>query len=594
MRKKLLVMLLALTLAFSLAVPALAAAEPVVTYGSDRQNYGNWSSQVCAYLFENKDGGLTRVEYAFSTLTVEDYDSGFELLSQRSIEVELPLWGGFYAGKDYNFFVFGQRNKEESDSAEVFRVVKYSKDWQRLGAASLYGANTTVPFFGGSLRFAEAGGYLYIRTCHEMYAAKDGRNHQANLTFSVRIDDMQITDNPNGYKVWFLSSTGYVSHSFNQFILVDSGDRIITLDHGDAFPRAVVLCRFGAPAGQEIFTGDVQDVSLFDIPGTTGNNYTGVTVGGLEETSDGYVAAYTYNGYDGSSQSRDTPTLHLAFVSRDLSSVSTKSVDGIGATTPQLVSTGMDGGYVLWNDNSVEARNKFGYKPLYYARYDSRGNIGEVHSARGDVSDCKPIVYNGKVVWYNSSYAPLAFCTLDETGVHQVAYDITRQFTDLTAGAYYTAPVRWAAQMGIAAGVSSSAFSPDTPCTQAQILTFLWRAAGQPTADGTPLSPAEAGKYYSDAVAWARAQNMLDGGFSAEQPCTRAMAVTWLWRQFGSQNVSGSKAFADVPSTAPFAAAVSWVVENGITGGTSETTFSPDDTCTRAQVVTFLYRASAL
>ena len=109
-------------------------------------------------------------------------------------------------------------------------MVKYSKDWQRLGQASLYGANTTVPFDAGSLRMDEYGGYLYIRTCHEMYTNSDGLNHQANLTMAVRQSDMSVTDS---YYEVMNTDYGYVSHSFNQFILVDEQGRIVTLDHGD-------------------------------------------------------------------------------------------------------------------------------------------------------------------------------------------------------------------------------------------------------------------------------------------------------------------------------------------------------------------------
>ena len=125
-------------------VPAAAAAEgPAVSKNINYQDYITRSTPVYSYLMENNNGGLTRVEYIDGQVVVEDYSAKFQFQSSRTIPMELPIWGGFFAGEDYNFFVFGQRNPSESDSAEVIRVVKYSKDWQRLGQASLYGAICT-------------------------------------------------------------------------------------------------------------------------------------------------------------------------------------------------------------------------------------------------------------------------------------------------------------------------------------------------------------------------------------------------------------------------------------------------------------------
>lgn len=140
---------------------------------------------------ERIDGQFVNGEYISGRIVAEDYDDSFTLRASRTIPMELPLWGGFFAGAQYNFVVFGQENPGQNDGVEVIRVVKYFKDWISLGQASLHGANTTVPFDAGSLRCAEYGDYLYIRTCHEMYTSpRDGRNHQANLTLAVRQSDM--------------------------------------------------------------------------------------------------------------------------------------------------------------------------------------------------------------------------------------------------------------------------------------------------------------------------------------------------------------------------------------------------------------------
>ena len=144
MKKRLWASLLALILILSLTPAAWAAEAPVQSSNKNRQDYSRWSKPVTSYLYENETGGLTRVEYTGGQVVAEDYDSSFAFQSGRIIQPELPIWGGFFAGKDYNFLIFGQENPGENDGMEVIRVVKYSKDWQRLGAASLMGANTST------------------------------------------------------------------------------------------------------------------------------------------------------------------------------------------------------------------------------------------------------------------------------------------------------------------------------------------------------------------------------------------------------------------------------------------------------------------
>ena len=162
-------------------------------------------------------------------------------------------------------------------------------------------------------------------------------------------------------------------------------------------------------------------------------------------------------------------------------------------------------------------------------------------------------------------------------------------FADVAASAYYADPVAWAVGEGITNGTSATTFSPDQTCTRAQIITFLWRAAGSPEPQKLDaFSDVNAAMYYAKAAAWAAENGMADGStFSPNAPCTREMAVEFMWKHAGSPDAAAAS-FADISS-----AAVDWAVENGVTNGTSATTFSPDKTCTRAQIVTFLYRAFA-
>lgn len=160
-------------------------------------------------------------------------------------------------------------------------------------------------------------------------------------------------------------------------------------------------------------------------------------------------------------------------------------------------------------------------------------------------------------------------------------------FSDVSADAYYAEPVKWAVENGITGGTSATTFSPDATCTTAQILTFLWRANESPVPTGSHAS-VPAGQYYSDAANWALEKGLTDT-FKADAPATRAATMTYLWKLAGKPDAKDA-AFSDVDRNAEYADAVAWAVEQGITSGTGTNQFSPNATCTRAQIMTFLYR----
>ena len=170
-------------------------------------------------------------------------------------------------------------------------------------------------------------------------------------------------------------------------------------------------------------------------------------------------------------------------------------------------------------------------------------------------------------------------------------------FTDVPAGAYYEEAVGWAVEKGITKGTSDSTFTPDGVCTRAQAVTFLWRAAGSPAAKAgsLPFADVKAGSYYDDAVRWAVENGVTVGTsattFSPNATCSRAQIVTFLWRAQKSPAAGSANPFDDVASNAYYADAVQWAVQKDITKGTGATAFSPDANCIRAQIVTFLYRS---
>ena len=170
-------------------------------------------------------------------------------------------------------------------------------------------------------------------------------------------------------------------------------------------------------------------------------------------------------------------------------------------------------------------------------------------------------------------------------------------FLDVPAGAYYEDAVVWAVGKGITSGTNATTFDPNGTCTRAQAVTFLWRAAGSPVPKTKlmPFPDVPVGSYYWNAVLWAIEQGITEGTsyltFSPNDSCTRAQIVTFLWRAKGNPAVSGNAPFTDVAPDAYYAAAVTWAEKNGITGGIGNGLFGSNNTCTRAQIVTFLYRA---
>lgn len=165
-------------------------------------------------------------------------------------------------------------------------------------------------------------------------------------------------------------------------------------------------------------------------------------------------------------------------------------------------------------------------------------------------------------------------------------------FTDVKRGDWFAEPVAWAVENNITTGTSAATFSPNETCSRAQIITFLWRTAGSPRPRLIwAFRDVKVSSYYYTAALWAD-ENGLVGGetFDGNTPCTRSDVVIYLWK-LGGQASAPATHYSDVPDSAPYAQAVSWAVDCGITNGTGENRFSPDRTCTRAQIVTFLYRA---
>jgi hypothetical protein len=369
----------------------------------ENQSYIEWSSTVKSYLSYNDDGTFMRFQAnaVENGYLVEYYDSEYNITNTKIISTELSLFGAFYEEGDYYYILSGQKNEDESDDVEVYRVTKYDKDWNRIDSCGLYGANTYIPFSVGSARIAAYGDYLLIRTCHEMYASSNGLNHQANVTIQVDTANMQVVD---AYYSISNISAGYVSHSFNQFIQMEDG-KIVAVDHGDSYPRSVVLVQYPSAVTANGFTkSGCNSTGLIAFKGLSGANYTGGTIGGFEISDTSYLVAGSLD-IDFSQTYTKGRNIYVASQSKSTGEVTLNYITnyevGTGTTdTPQFVKLADDSYLLLWHRNSS----------VYYTQIDGEGNqVGKIYSMEGDLSDCVPVVSQNKLVWYTWNNETVTF-----------------------------------------------------------------------------------------------------------------------------------------------------------------------------------------
>ena len=375
------------------------------------QTYDRWSKVINSYLFADGEGYLRVQGDAVSgKLLAEYYSSDFTLQNTVTVDLDLPIFGGFYSTGDSYYVLTGQNNKSENNSTEVFRITKYDKNWNRLGSSGLYGANTTKPFNAGTARFTQSGKYLLVRTCHEMYtSSKDGKNHQSNVTIQFDMDTMKITDS---FSDVMNTGYGYVSHSFNQFIRTE-GTSIVAADHGDASPRSAVLIKYNTDFTKGTFVPDYYTkcsvVDMLTYPEHQSNyNITGGSMGGFEVTSSDYITAM--NSVDQADITNNTTrNIFVARVSKDLGTKTVTQVTNYAegtetASTPQLVKINDDELMLLWTREGK----------VNYAELGADGAVtSDIYSFEGELSDCQPIAANGKVSWYIWNDGDITFNSID-------------------------------------------------------------------------------------------------------------------------------------------------------------------------------------
>ena len=447
MKKRMLSIVLSGAMAVSTAVSAgsfsaFAVAQCVAYSGSNvnDQDYVQWSDTVKSYLTVCDNGNYMRVQSGAikDKLLVEYYSSDFEPLSTKLIDNELPIFGAFYDSGNNYYVLSGQENPKQNDSLEVFRITKYDKNWNKIKSCGLYGANTTVPFDAGSARMTHSGDHLLVRTCHEMYKSSDGNNHQSNVTIEVNMPSMTITDSYTGV---MNVDYGYVSHSFNQFIKTD-GNHIVALDHGDAHPRSAVLVKYNSDfTTGKFFPSYFEQVSNIDVVTypeyTAGHyNYTGAAIGGFDVSSSSYIVAQSTVDLDYINTS-ETRNVYVSAVSKDLSTNKLNKITSYAegtdsASAPQLVKINNNSFLLLWvRDTKVSC-----------VKLNADGTVnGSIHTFEGSLSDCQPVIKNGRAVWYvydknNVTFNSLNLSNLDDIKTVDVktGHDYETKYASKTDG----------------------------------------------------------------------------------------------------------------------------------------------------------------
>ena len=371
-----------------------------VSSNVEDNNYGRGMTGEIVYsnLQVNSDGTISRIEGIDDKVIIETYDSSFKLKSQNSIQRELNFFGGFYSGEKYNFVVFGQHNPNEDDSVEVLRIVKYSKSWQKLGTASVRGENTYAIFQAGSCRMTELEGILFVDTSHTMYASDaDGLHHQSNMLIKIDEETMQVTDCRSD--VMNIVATGYVSHSFNQFILTD-GEYVYTIDHGDGYPRGISICK--------TLPDKIKPESVaipLEILGDFESNETGVSIGGAELSTNNCLIAGNSIEQQETLDFNQARNIFLTITPKNNVTTEGSTIKWITnyndgkeheVRTPHLVKINDNKFLIMWEETINELDGS-----IKMVLVDENGNkLSDIITMGGRLSDCKPILYNNKVTWY--------------------------------------------------------------------------------------------------------------------------------------------------------------------------------------------------
>ena len=403
--------------------------------------FGSWIDRPYSFLYE-QGGEYVRVEYISGdadsrdeyqgTIHIEHYTKDLEFKSGMSLPLELPVFGGFYKGKDALYLAEGKKNPNDDPNQEVIRVIKYDFSWNRLGAVSYYGIDTSDPFACSNVSMAEYGDYLYIHTGRIKFDSGDGLKHQENTVFCIDKNRMVSKDHDSNfdYRGDFL----FASHCFNQYVVTD-GDDVVVVAHTDSRPEGILLgvsdkmasdgyvCPGNIPDeysdsknywGFDPYT-DVKEAQIFKITGESGYNYTGCTTGGLECSSSNYLTAMSHVTINDSYKSNNDWNISVLVTPKNALKSSMYNDERGELTVEKKITTDAGGGLMYENPYIIkinddlfvmmwEINRDYNFTGQYQAvAINGNGDkISPIITCVGELSDCKPIYTDGKLLWYTT------------------------------------------------------------------------------------------------------------------------------------------------------------------------------------------------
>ena len=391
----------------SLSVPFSAYAKEYAGSGITSNNihdhvYESRTRVSNSYIAVNSDNTFSRIENFGDVILIETYDSSFKLKAQGTVEFELSRFGGFYDSGTYYYLIFGQDNYEQKDDREVIRIVQYTKDWKRNDSFNILGANTTVPFYGSNTDFSVIGELLYIRCGHLTYKDNRGITHQSAMTISFN----QVTGNINDIQSKQSDSGKGAPENIGATYIDSSSGTLVAADHKLADPSSISIMKYNNAATEEKFQSECQNVNMLGKAFATTDVLPEFTMGGMEVSSQNILVVGNTEPSDASSNARNivvlsVPKNQVSSNTANLSYLTGYAIgDSMSAQTPYIVKTGSDVFCILW-----EQKNGYSdMEKVYYAYIDGNGHrISNINSVEGCLSDCHPVVFNGKIVWYTTN-----------------------------------------------------------------------------------------------------------------------------------------------------------------------------------------------
>ena len=373
------------------------AEEQVITKS---ETFDRWGETAKSHVVKNNDGTYTAIDVT-ENINLETYNGDFSHKASFAIAKELPLFGAFYAGEEYNYIAFGQENLLEDNSREVIRIVVYDKNFAKLREISVSNCKTAIPFDASGCEMYENGEFLVLHTSRSQYLDEYGARPQTQLTVIVDKKTWTVTNMLGKFQY------NHTSHALQEFVRIDS-DKIVTANFSDAAPIR------GAFIQELDFWGNVRSTQgIFNASGDLGANCTGAMIGGLEVSDSGYLVTIssiyqslptsftntTIEGID--RENRDVYVLWTDKNTRELlhTCLASYAWSGYTASVPYIVKLDDGNFMVLWQKFSDAEEES---STIEYAFVDGNGRqIGSTYSVTAQLSEsCKPIFSDGRVIWY--------------------------------------------------------------------------------------------------------------------------------------------------------------------------------------------------